>query len=142
MIHPDLWRKFLKPLMAEFISELKGINPDVMIAYHSDGKITPIIPDLIEIGLDVLNPVQPACMDPAAIKEEYGDRLSFWGTIDVQNTLPFGTPEEVRDEVLHRLETVGWNGGLIIGPTHNVQLDTSQENFWMMFNTIRETPLR
>ena len=74
-----MWRKFLKPRMANFIAELKAINPALKFAYHSDGDITPIIPDLIEIGLDVLNPVQPASMNPAELKRKYGDKLCFWG---------------------------------------------------------------
>ncbi len=139
IISPEMWRKFFKPRMRIFFSELRKINRDVKIAYHSDGKIEALIPDLIEIGLDVLNPVQPACMDPAEIKREYGKDLCFWGTIDEQHTLPFGTPEEVRSEVLTRLRTTGRNGGLILGPTHHVQMDTPIENFWAMVNTIRET---
>jgi len=138
MISPKMWRRFFKPRMAEFFAELKHINPNVKIAYHSDGVIQPIIPDLIEIGLDVLNPIQPACMDPAWLKQEYGDRLCFWGSIDEQHTLPFGTPADVRKEVLTRLDTLGKGGGLIIGPTHHVQLDTPTENFWAMVNTIRQ----
>ena len=73
--------------MAKFFAELKAINPNVKIAYHSDGVIYPIIPDLIEIGMDVLNPIQPACMDPARLKRDYGDKLCFWGSIDEQHTL-------------------------------------------------------
>lgn len=139
IISPGLWRKFLKPRMAKFIAELKKLNPDIKIAYHSDGNIYPIIPELIEIGIDVLNPVQPASMDPARLKEDFGDRLCFWVTIDEQHTLPFGTAQEVRDEVLTRLKTIGKDGGLIIGPTHHVQLDTPLENFWSMVNTITTT---
>ncbi len=97
LISPEMWRKYLKPLMADFISELKSINPGLKLAYHTDGNVEPIIPELIEIGVDVLNPVQPASMDPAKIKELYGDRLCFWGTIDEQHTLPFGSPEDVEE---------------------------------------------
>ncbi|MHC4865556.1 MAG: uroporphyrinogen decarboxylase family protein [Planctomycetota bacterium] len=137
LIAPDLWRQVLKPKVAEFIGTLKAINPDVKVAYHSDGYIYPIIPDLIEIGLDVLNPVQPACMDPAKLKEDFGDKLCFWGSIDEQHTLPFGTPDDVRREIEQRLATIGKGGGLIIGPTHHVQLDTPLENFWAMVNTVK-----
>ena len=139
LISPAHWRKFLKPRFASMISELKQINPNLKVAYHSDGAIEPIIPELIEIGLDVLNPIQPACMDPAKLKKQYGKNLCFWGSIDEQNTLPFGTPAEVEAEVLRRLLTIGKEGGLIIGPTHNVQLDTPLENFWAMINTITGT---
>jgi uroporphyrinogen decarboxylase len=139
LISPRLWRKFLKPKMAEFIATLKNIRSEVKIAYHSDGNIEPIIPELIEIGLDILNPIQPACMDPAQLKLKYGDKLCFWGSLDEQHTLPFGTPEAVRQEVITRLKTIGKMGGLILGPTHHVQLDTPMENFWAMVNTITQT---
>ncbi|TFG59187.1 MAG: hypothetical protein E4H36_14275 [Spirochaetales bacterium] len=139
LLSPDLWRKFLKPRMAVFMAELKKLNPSVKIAYHSDGVIDPIIPDLIDLGLDVLNPVQPACMDPAEMKKKYGKNLSFWGTLDEQHTLPFGTPHDVTEEVKKRIGTIGKNGGLILGPTHHVQLDTPLENFWAMVRAIRET---
>ena len=139
LISPQLWRKFLKPRMANFIAELKAINPQVKVAYHSDGNIYPLIPELIEIGLDVLNPIQPASMDPARLKVEFGDRLCFWGSLDEQHTLPFGTPDEVKAEVLKRLKTTGKSGGLIIGPTHHVQLDTPMDNFWAMINTVTQT---
>ena len=122
--------------MTQFFKELRAINPNIKIAYHSDGVIDPIIPDLIEIGLDVLNPIQPACMDPATLKERYGDKLCFWGTIDEQHTLPFGTPDDVRCEVRTRLDTIGEGGGLILGPTHHVQLDTPMENFRAMIEAI------
>ncbi len=140
MISPKMWRKYFKPRMANFISELKAINPEVKVAYHSDGDVSRIIPELIEIGLDVLNPVQPACMDPAEIKKKHGDRLSFWGTIDEQHTLPFSSPADVEREVLNRLQTIGKDGGLVLAPTHHVQLDTPLENFWAMVDAIQSTP--
>ena len=139
LISPRLWRRFLKPRLAHFIAELKAINPQVKVAYHTDGVVYPIIPELIEIGLDVLNPVQPACMDPARLKKEYGTNLCFWGSIDEQRTLPFGAPADVQAEVLARLRTPGENGGLILGPTHHVQLDTPMENFWAMVNAVTQT---
>jgi uroporphyrinogen decarboxylase len=140
MISPKMWREYLKPRMATFISELKGINPNVKVAYHSDGNVEPIIPELIEIGLDVLNPIQPASMAPAMLKKQYGKRLCYWGTLDEQHTLPFGSPQDVEHEVLHRLEHVGYDGGLILAPTHHVQLDTPLSNFWAMVDTIVNTP--
>jgi len=139
IISPACWRRFLKPRMANFIAELKAINPQVKVAYHSDGMIAPIIPELIEIGVDVLNPIQPASMDPAEIKREFGDKLCFWGSIDEQYTLPFGSPEEICREVKERLRTIGKNGGLILAPTHHVQLDTPMANFLAMQRTITET---
>lgn len=140
IISPDTWRKHLKPRLATFIATLKSINPTLKVAYHSDGNILPIIPDLIDIGLDVLNPIQPRSMDPAEVKQKYGDKLCFWGSVDEQYTLPFGTLADVAAEVRTRLETLGQIGGLILGPTHHVQLDTPLENFWAMVNAITGTP--
>ena len=140
LISPAMWRRFLKPRMANFVAEVKAINPKVKFAYHCDGVLHPIVPDLIEIGVDILNPIQPACMDPAEMKTKYGKKLCFWGAIDEQHTLPFGAPADVEGEVRQRLATIGADGGLILGPTHHVQLDTPLENFWAMVNTIRNTP--
>ena len=81
--------------MANFISELKAINPNIKVAYHTDGNVERVIPELIEIGIVVLDPIQPASMEPAKIKQQYGDKLCFWGTVDEQYTLPFGSPTEV-----------------------------------------------
>lgn len=139
LMSPKMWRKFLKPRMAELIASLRAINPEIKIAYHTDGVVYPIIPELIEIGIDVLNPIQPMAMDPMKLKSEYGDRLCFWGSMDIQQTIPFGTPDDVRNEVITRLKTIGRGGGLLIGPTHNLQLDTPLENFWAMVDTIRQT---
>jgi uroporphyrinogen decarboxylase len=139
MISPAVWRTLLKPRLAEFVATLKAINPAVKIAYHTDGDVWPIVPELIEIGIDVLNPIQPACMDPAEVKKKYGRQLCFWGSLDEQHTLPFGSPDDVRREVLERLQTIGHGGGLILGPTHHVQLDTPMENFWAMIHTITDT---
>jgi hypothetical protein len=79
-------------------------------------------------------------MNPVELKKHFGDRLSFWGSIDEQYTLPFGTPSEVKDEVIAQLKTLGKGGGLIIGPCQHVQLDTPLENFWAMADTITRTP--
>jgi uroporphyrinogen decarboxylase len=140
LFSPATWRRFLKPRMAEFIARVKAINPALKVAYHTDGDVRAVLPELIEIGIDVLNPVQPACMDPAWIKREYGDRLLFWGGIDEQHTLPFGTPDDVRAEIRLRLDTFARGGGAILAPTHHVQLDTPLENLWAMVETIQGTP--
>jgi uroporphyrinogen decarboxylase len=140
LMSPKMWRTYLKPRMAGLITSLRAINPNIKIAYHTDGVVYPVIPDLIEIGVDVLNPIQPTAMDPVTLKRDYGDRLCFWGSIDIQHTMPFGTPDDVRDEVFLRLKTIGQGGGLLIGPTHNVQLDTPLENFWAMIQTVTQTP--
>ncbi|MBC8386493.1 MAG: hypothetical protein H8E13_00365 [Actinobacteria bacterium] len=138
LISPELWRKYFKPRMAKLYSELKLINPNLKIAYHSDGNIYPIIDELVEIGLDILNPVQPKCMDPHCLKKRYGKNLSLWGTIDIQETLPFGTPAQIENEVKDRIKNIGPGGGFIISPTHHVQIDTSIGNFFTFWNAVEK----
>ena len=142
LMSPKMWRTYLKPRMAELIASVRAINPRIKIAYHTDGVVYPIIPEFVEIGIDILNPIQPLAMDPVRLKNDFGDRLCFWGSMDIQQTLPFGTPEDVQQEVLLRLKTIGHDGGLIIGPTHNIQLDTPLENFWAMIHAIQKTSYR
>ena len=121
--------------MAKLYSELKSINPGLKIAYHTDGNVYPIIDDLVEIGLDILNPIQPKSMDPYLIKKKYGKDLTLWGTVDIQETLPFGTTEDVEKEVRGRIKNLAPGGGFIISPTHHVQIDTPLDNFFTFWNT-------
>lgn len=134
----DMWRRWLKPRLARVISVANIARPDALIFYHSDGDIRPIIPDLIEIGVDILNPVQPECMDPAELKRTYGNRLSFWGAIGIQKTLPFGTPEDVRREVKTRVETVGRGGGLLLAPSHMIEPEVPWENIVALREAVEE----
>ncbi len=138
MMSTDMWKAYFKPRMARLIAAFKEKNPDILVAYHSCGFVEPIIEDLIEIGLDVLNPIQPLAMDPAVIKEKYGDRLSFWGAICVQQTLPRGSVQDIRDEVLLRMKTIGRGGGYLMGPAHTVQADTSLENIFAFYDAAQE----
>lgn len=138
LISPDLWKKYLKPRLAKLISSYKERNPKIKVAYHSCGYIIPIIEDLIEIGLDVLHPIQPTAMDPADVKKHFGDRLCFDGSICIQKTLPSGTFDEIRAEVLLRKQTIGEGGGLIIGPAHTIQSDTSVDNILCLFDAVRD----
>ena len=124
----NLWREWLKPRLARVIAAARSASPDVLISYHSDGKVDIFIDDLIDVGIDVLNPVQPECMDPVGIKKRYGDRIAFWGTIGIQRLMPFGTPEEIRREVKRMIDTVGKGGGLLISPTHRLQSEVPWEN--------------
>lgn len=142
MMSPDIWREYLKPRMAFLIAEFKKRNPEIKVAYHSCGDVQKIIPELIEIGLDVLNPIQPLAMNPAVIKESYGDRLCFWGSMDVQWTLPNGTKEDIWNEVKIRMQTIGKNGGLILSPAHTIQCDTSIENVFAFYEAAKELYLR
>ncbi len=136
MMAPETWRHWLKPRLASAIRAAKEIKPDILVLYHTDGNVEAIIEDFIEIGIDVLNPVQPECMNPIALKEQYGDRLSFWGTIGTQSTMPWGTPEEVRAKVKEMIDTVGRGGGLVVAPTHTVEPEVPLENVDAFFEAV------
>jgi len=134
LISPALWRRFFKPRMALIIRTARTVCPDLPILYHSDGFIEPIIPDLIEIGVDVIEPVQPDVMDPARLKRLYGDRLSFWGTVGSARLFCDATPEDVRAEVKHRIETLGPTG-LILATAYDMDLpDVRWENVLAFFS--------
>ena len=120
--------------------EFRSVNPDIKIAWHSCGSITEIIPDFIEIGLDILNPLQPLAKDmtPENLTEKYKNELIFFGGIDIQELLPHGTPEEIRKEVIRRAKIYGSWGNYIIAPAHNIQPDTPLENIFTFFDTVKE----
>ena len=138
MMSLEMWREFLMPRLVRVIRAAKEVKPDILIFYHSDGNVWDAIPGLIEAGVEVLNPVQPECMDPARVKREFGDRLSFFGSISVQKTMPFGTPDDVRAEVKLRMETIGKDGGLLLAPAHVLQPDTPWENVVAFFHAVEE----
>ena len=128
MMDVPFWEQWLKPRLSRVIESARAINPDILIFYHSCGYIIPFIDQLIEVGVDILNPVQPECMNFDKVHDKYGDRLSFWGTMGTQEMLPYGKPEEVRAESLSRLQKCGEKGGLCIGPTHLVEPEVPWEN--------------
>jgi uroporphyrinogen decarboxylase len=132
MMNPDLWRKWLKPRLARVIAAGRAVNPDLLVFYHSCGYVLPFVDDLIEVGVDILNPVQPECMDFAEVHERFGARISFWATIGTQKVLPFGTPAEVRATVERNLRICGRKGGIVIGPTHVVEPEVPWENLVAM----------
>ncbi len=128
LISPELWREFVKPCYGRVFGAYKRRNPKVKIATHICGYIEPIMDDLIEVGVDILNPVQPTAMDPARLKRRYGKRISFWGAVDDQRVLPLGSPPEVEAEVRLRLRQLAPGGGYILCSSHNVQPATPLEN--------------
>lgn len=140
MISPDMWREVIKPRIKWMFSEFRKVNPDIKIAWHSCGSIVPIIEDFAEIGLDILNPIQPLAegMEPQFLKDTYGDRLCFFGGIDIQNLMPKGTPSEIKAEVKRRMKILGKGGGYIVAPAHNIQDDTSVENIEAFFEAVME----
>ena len=138
MMSPDIYRKLIKPRLGKVIDAAKSVNEDVLIFYHSDGDIEEIIPDLIEIGVQILNPIQPECMDPKKVKSQYIDKISFWGTVGTQTTLPFGTPEEVKAFCSEMMSHVSKTGGLVLGPTHLVEPEVPLENIEAYLEAIKE----
>jgi len=138
MFSIEQWRRFQKPRWAEIYAEARRIKPDIQIWYHSDGDISEIIPELIEIGVTILNPVQPECLDPEMVKRLYGDKLVLDGTIGTQTTMPFGTPDVVREVVKRRIETLGYDGALILSPTHVLEPEVPLENIEAFLKTARE----
>lgn len=137
LVKPAAWRAIEKPILAGMIAAFKEEKPGLLVFFHSDGDVSEIIPDLVEIGVDILNPVQPECLDPAAVKRDYGDRLTLHGTISIQRTLPRGAPADVRHEVARRLDTCGHGGGLIICPANMIQNDTPLENIVALYEAAR-----
>ena len=121
LISPDIYRKILKPIYADIIQEIKKINKDTIIAYHSDGYVEPVVNDFIEIGIDVLEAVQPLCMNVSNLKKKFGKNLSFWGGIDVQHVMPFGTAGEVVSEIREKIKILAPGGGYIFCTAHCVQ---------------------
>ena len=138
MFQPDLWRKMMYPLWASIWRRVKEIHPGIATYYHSDGNIMVAVDDLVEAGLDVLNPLQPECLDIDTIHRKYGRRLTFDGTIGTQSTMPFGTPESVRRRVKEVIDKYGREGGLMISPTHVLEPDVPLANVDAFFEACRE----
>ena len=137
LISPDTWRRIFLPKLKAMCD--LGHKYDAKVMLHSCGATSIIWPDLIEAGVDIYDTVQPEArdMDPAQLKKVFGDRICFHGTISTQHTLPFGTADDVANEVNQRLKTVGKDGGFIVAPAHNFQPDTPIENILAMYKAVR-----
>jgi uroporphyrinogen decarboxylase len=138
LFSPDVYRELVKPRHKKMISAVKA-KADVKVLYHCCGSVEPFINDIIDNGVDALNPVQisAANMDPATLKKNYGDRISFWGGISTQQVLPYGTPDEVRAEVRHMIDCLGGQGGYVLNSVHNIQGDVPAENIEAMLDEAR-----
>lgn len=136
MISPELWRKYFKPRYQKMFKAFRARNPQIKIAYHSCGAIRPLIIEYIDIGVNFLNPLQPAAegMEYASLYATYGDVLGYFGGMDVQGILPFGTEEAVRREVRRLLSVGDENTRFILAPAHNIQPDTPVENILAFFD--------
>ena len=139
LISPKMWRDIFKPRYKELYEEFRNVNKDIIIIHHSDGAVEPILDDMIEIGVDVFNPVQPNVPghEPEYLKNKYGDRLSFFGAIDQQRLLPRGTEEEIEIDVKEKIKILGRSGGYMIAPAHIIQADTAPEKVKFFIDTAK-----
>ena len=135
MFQPSLWRQIMKPRWAKVIAAARAIKPDIHVWYHSDGNIWDILDDLVEIGITILNPVQPECVDPVAIRKRFGRRLAFDGCLGTQTTFPFGSVEDMHRTVRHLAEALdAKNGGLMLSPTHVLEPEVPPQNVVAFFD--------
>jgi len=143
LFDPKIYRELIKPCHARMIDAVKR-RADVKVLYHSCGAVSQMIDDLIDIGVDALNPVQVGAgdMEPASLKQRFGDRIAFWGGIDTQRVLPFGSPGEVCDEVNRVIDILGQDGGFVLNSVHNIQNDIPTENIIAMFDAGRNHTAR
>ena len=138
MYSPSQIRRFFIPRMKKMMD--LAHQAGAFVFFHSDGSVREIIPDMIEAGIDILNPIQWRCkgMDRETLKRDFGDKVVFHGGVDNQKTLPFGKREEVEEEVIYNIKVLGKNGGYILAPCHNIQPITPVENIVKMYNTAFE----
>jgi len=134
LIAPDLWRKMLKPRLANVISTALQTRPDVYILYHSDGNITPVVDDLVEIGVKILHPVQPDAMNPSELRQRYGKRLVLWGAVGSQRLMMHASPEGVRREAYRRAAELGRQGGFILAPAYDLEPAVPFENVEALYS--------
>ncbi|MBQ8611831.1 MAG: hypothetical protein IJ412_09035 [Oscillospiraceae bacterium] len=135
LMSPACWRELIAPGEQKEYDLLHSAGVDVWV--HSCGDIRRIMPDLVQMGVDALNPVQPECMDVYELKRLYGDKITFWGGISTQKTLPYGTPEEVAEETRRLTEALSVGGGYIIAPAQEIQADVPFENLCALIDTAR-----
>jgi len=141
LVSPDMYRRLLKPLQAELFAVVRKRAPESFIFFHSCGNVRGLIPDFIEIGVDILNPVHITAvgMEPAALKRDFGREISFWGGgVDTQGVLPNGTPQQVRDDVRRNVAALAPGGGYVFNTVHNIQADVPPENIMAMFEALEE----
>jgi len=140
LFNPEFYRKVVKPRQKKLVRHIKSLT-SAKIWYHTCGSVMEYIPDLLDNGIDILNPVQTSCegMNPAVLKGKFGDKLSFWGGgIDTQHVLPFAQPAEIREHVRKNLEIFKPNGGYIFNNVHNVQAGVPAQNVTALFDAAYE----
>jgi uroporphyrinogen decarboxylase len=135
---PKMFRKYFKPAIKRLVDTVKNYRDGIKVMVHCDGVLTPILPDLIELGVDVVHPLEPLpAMDLSDVKAKFGDRLAFLGAIDIVHALP-GSRQDVVDEVKRRIQQLAPGGGYVLAPANHVQADVPPENLITLFETARE----
>lgn len=141
IISPDMFRRLIKPRVKTLFEALAKYAPHAKRFFHSDGNVRPLIPDFLEMGVDILNPIHIRAkdMDPVGLKRDFGSDLAFWGGgVDTQGILPTGTPQEVKDDVRRNIEALAPGGGYIFNTIHNIQADVPPENIIAMWEALQE----
>ncbi len=141
LISPRMFRKLLKPRIEVLFARIKQLAPHVKQFFHSCGNVRPLIPDYIEIGTDILNPVhiRATGLDPVELKRDFGKDIVFWGGgVDTQDVLPYGTPEQVKDDVRRNIEALAPGGGFVFNTVHNIQADVAPQNLIAMYEALAE----
>jgi uroporphyrinogen decarboxylase len=141
LISPRMFRRQIKPRLKVLLGRIQELAPDAWRFFHSCGNVRPLIPDLIEAGVQVLNPVHLSAtgMEPVALKRDFGDALAFWGGgVDTQGVLPSGTPQQVKDDVRYNIDALGPGGGYVFSAVHNIQADVPPENMLAMLEALQE----
>ena len=138
LLSPDAFRRFLKPWMRRMIDLAHSFG--VRVFHHDDGAIRPLLPELIDLGIDILNPIQWRCagMERGGLAKDFGASVVFHGAVDNQQTLPYGTPEDVRREVAANIRIISQCKGYIVAPCHNIQPNTPTENIQSLYDAVRE----
>lgn len=141
LISPRMFRRIMKPRLARLFGRIHELAPEAKLFFHSCGNVRPLLPDFIEIGVDILNPVhiRATGMEPGALKRDFGRDIVFWGgAVDTQDVLPYGAPEQVRDDVRRNIEALAPGGGYVFNTVHNIQADVPAENIVALWEALRE----
>jgi len=141
LISPRMFRQQIKPRLAVLFARIKQLAPNARLFFHSCGNVRPLLPDFIEIGVDILNPIHITAtgMEPRALKRDFGDAIVFWGGgVDTQDVLPHGTPQQVKDNVRRNIDALAPGGGYVFCTVHNIQADVPPQNIVAMWEALRE----
>ena len=138
MVSREFWRDWYGEAHKKIRRTIRRIDPNIKYYYHADGMCQEFLPDMIDTGIDIFDPVQPECMDPGRIKKQFGDKLVLSGAISIQKTMPFGTPDDVAAEVKLRMETIGAGGGYMMAPAHFIEPEVPWANIMAFVAAAKE----